>query len=88
MNKLQENVFCLNTTEVAEEKTWHGRLFACRRELLFGACVLVVVTLTLGIGLGGKCKLGHVVYGNSSTNQLYFEIFYEPYPVIQLWISR
>ncbi|XP_067111185.1 transmembrane protease serine 3 [Osmerus mordax] len=47
-----------------EEKTWHGRLFACRMELLFGGCVLVVVTLTLGIGLGvglsceGKFRCG------------------------------
>ena len=45
-------------------------------ELLFGACVLVVVTLTLGIGLGGKCKLSHVVYSNSSANQLYLSKYF------------
>ncbi|XP_049904178.1 uncharacterized protein LOC126392676 [Epinephelus moara] len=35
------------------EKSWKDRLLAHRSELLIASCLIVVVTLALGIGLGG-----------------------------------
>jgi len=39
-----------------EKKSWSSRLLAHRLELLIASCLFVVVTFTLGVGLGGRTK--------------------------------
>ena len=36
------------------ENSWKNRVLAHRLELLIASCLIVVVTLVLGIGLGGE----------------------------------
>lgn len=47
------------STEDDLDKSWKTRLSAHRFELLIASCLIVVVILALGIGLGGK-ELGAV----------------------------
>lgn len=45
---------CVVSAEDDLGKSWKNRLLAHRLELLIASCLAVVVTLALGVGLGGK----------------------------------